>query len=198
MKLLLLNCVLVLGLLSCKTTQNILGEYGSIVNDHSTFVIKLLDSSKFEYKSRLGLSEKYSYGTFKYKKGNLILISNPDITNENGSVRAEFSEHTDGFILKFFYFDGIRPFKNLDILINDSIKMKTDENGVVKYYGSFNELFVEFMPPCVFFYKFEANKMNIYSIYLSPSNGAAIAFRNENFNISKRGIRFGKVWLRKI
>ena len=136
MKLLLLNCVLVLGLLSCKTTQNILGEYGSIVNDHSTFVIKLLDSSKFEYKCRLGLSEKYSYGTFKYKKGNLILISNPDITNENGSVRAEFSEHTDGFILKFFYFDGIRPFKNLDILINDSIKMKTDENGVVKYYGS--------------------------------------------------------------
>ena len=128
----------------------------------------------------------------------MILISNPDITNENGSVRAEFSEHTDGFILKFFYFDGIRPFKNLDILINDSIKMKTDENGVVKYYGSLNELFVEFMPPCVFFYKFEANKMNIYSIYLSPSNGAAIAFRNENFNISKRGIRFGKVWLRKI
>lgn len=197
MKISVFKYVFYLGFISCSANRNIIGTYSKDISSHMSYSITVLDSSQFEFESRVGLAEKKTYGSYDYFNGKLVLNSNADCTKENGRVTAEYKEDLKGTLLKFYYFDGVRPYKNLKVLVNDSVKLQTDETGLIRFDGIVENIYMEFLPPCVYFYEFDNSNKNYFSIYLAPSNGSAIVFRDKKIKISRKGIRFDKVWLRK-
>ncbi len=198
MKISVFKYVFYFGFISCSANRNIIGTYSKDISSHLSYSITVLDSNQFEFESRVGLAEKKTYGSYDYFKGKLVLNSNADCTKENGKVTAEYKEDLKGTLLKFYYFDGVRPYKNLEVLVNDSVKLQTDESGVIRFDGIVVNIYVEFLPHCVYYYEFGVGHMNYYSVYLTPSNGSAVVFRQRSLKINKRGIKFNRAWLIKV